>query len=116
MWGRDACAARSLGTVLYLLSAAVAMTTTVAGAVIALLPFASSPYPPFALFLPSCFPPSFTAFHVPFPSCLDFYFLPFVFFFPLRRRDAGRVSPFFLLQQYVGAAHSCVPLALLLGF
>lgn len=47
-WGKEACTAHSQGTMLYLLSMAVAMTTTMAAAVTALLPF--SPSPPFPLF------------------------------------------------------------------
>lgn len=53
-WGRDACTAHSQETALYLLSPAVAMTTSMAAAVTALLPH--SPL------LPSPFFPTFSLF------------------------------------------------------
>lgn len=54
-WGREACTAHSQETVLYLLSAAVAMTTTMAAAVTALSP--RSPLRPLPSLVPSLFPP-----------------------------------------------------------
>lgn len=54
-WGREACTALSQETVLYLVSAAVAMTTTMAAAVTALSP--RSPLRPLPSLVPSLFPP-----------------------------------------------------------
>lgn len=54
-WGREACTALSQETVLYLLSAAVAMTTTMAAVVTALSP--RSPLRPLPSLVPSLFPP-----------------------------------------------------------
>lgn len=66
--GREACAAHSQGTVLYLLSMAVAMTTTMAASVTALL--SSSPFCSLFIFH-SIFHPSFTCFSL--PSLLEVY-------------------------------------------
>lgn len=54
-WGREACTALSQETVLYLVSAAVAMTTTMAAVVTALSP--RSPLRPLPSLVPSLFPP-----------------------------------------------------------